>query len=85
MSKYIAEDMVQHTKMVFDTQKEARAFVEAQSYQFGVLYQVYPEEPEEKQPFPGMCECCGRHPAQEDDFICEECTRMMYDQMDSEG
>jgi hypothetical protein len=93
MTKYVAEDSVQHVQTVFDTRRDAQAFAEAMAYRFKCEYQVYPQEPDTYLPngqqeqytsFNGMCECCLSNVAEEGDFLCMDCISRMLVDMESE-
>jgi len=62
MTQFTVEDMVQHVTKTFNTKKEAYQYKLATESRFPtVQFTLYPAEP--IQPFPGMCERCGEHPA----------------------
>lgn len=80
---FTVEDMVQHTTKTFNTKKEAYQYKLSMESRFPTIpFTLYPAEP--IQPFPGMCERCGQHPAEPNDFICMECISLMLMDMEND-
>lgn len=80
---FTVENTISHVCSEFRTKKEAHAFKEAMEAGFGQRYVVYPKEPEE--PKVMMCDRCGEHPAEPNDFICMECISLMLMDMENDN